>query len=164
MDNPYSPPTSRLSEASDGTAAEPARTVSRWLVAIQLVLIAIPATLLLSVFGLGMTSILVMNAAPENAGIALVLLIALAGLVAGWVLGMSFVVGGRRSLAARRPWLWLLAVGGGTVAILGLGARYVPANDYSSLQSFLNDLGMFALGLPLWLPLAHLAFEARRRK
>lgn len=159
MDNPYSPPSSPLSETDAGASAGPPRTISRWLLGIELVLIAVPATLLLSLYMISFSPMAIMKAAPEDAGMVVALLLAFGGLVGGWTLGLSFVIGGRRSLAARRAWLWWLAACGGIVAFLGLGANYVPAEPYSPLHMFLRDLGMFALGLPLCVPLAHLAFE-----
>jgi hypothetical protein len=163
MDNPYSPPSSPLRESDAGTPAGPSRTISRWLLAIELLLIAVPATLLLAVFGLvGVIPEFLRNAHAENSAHAAATIASLAGLASGWILGVSFVVGGRRALAARRSWLWYLAVGGGVVAILGLGARFVPAEPYTPLHSFLDVFGMFALGLPLWLPLLHLGYERWR--
>jgi len=89
--------------------------------------------------------------------------IALSGLVAGWVLGVSFIAGGPTRLHARRWWWWALAAAGAGVALLALTSNLAPpSRDYSELWWFRLDFGMFSLGVPLLLPLLHLTIERWR--
>ena len=163
MHNPYSPPRSSLRDVGLGHPAGPSRTVSRWLLAVELFLIAVPSTFLLLVFGVvGAIPGVVQDPDFANVALAAASGVAFAGLIAGWVLGLSFVIRGGRALTARRWWWWALGAGGGVVAVLGLVSSIVHPDPYSPMRSFLESFGMFALGLPLLLPFVHLAIERRR--
>ena len=132
--------------------------------AIELLLIAMPSTFLLLVFALaGLVPEVSRRPDLSNWALTAASAIADAGLVSGWVLGLSFVIGGTSALAARRAWWWVLGVCGGAVALLALASQLVKAEENSLLHSFLESFAMFALGLPLLLPFAHLAMELRRR-
>jgi hypothetical protein len=140
------------------------KTLSRWLLAIELVFIAGPVSVLLLLFAC--------MDAPAQAwrypdlhhfavlGLALV---ALAGLTAGWVLGLSFVARGNDGLRSRHGAWWALASAGGMLALAALASNLAPPSaDYSELWWFRQDFGMFALGLLLLLPFLHLGIERLR--
>jgi hypothetical protein len=91
---------------------------------------------------------------------ALLSLLSIVALGAGWVLVFRFLVRGHAALVASSRWVWALAVGG---ALVAGGALAVLLFD-SGQPARVNDGGfrLLAFGAPAIVPLAHLICERAR--
>ena len=90
---------------------------------------------------------------------ALLLVVDFCAVVSGWMLAVSFP----RDLRRCSWWWWVLAGSGGVVALAALIAKYAPASEaHSPVGVFRQEIDMLVLGLPLLIPLFHLALERRR--
>jgi hypothetical protein len=163
MSQPYEAPTRAIDERA---FAVPARG-SRIAAAAEGVLVALPVTLMFMVFS---PSVLLEPALRSgDAGQAVLgalTLVAYAGLLAGWVLLSSFVVGGIASLRRRHAAWWWTARVGAIVLLLGLAAflAFDVPFDFRAWWWPGDDFKLFSFGGPLLLPHLHLELERRFRR
>lgn len=135
--------------------------LSQRLFVLEVLLIAAPWSIAFVYLGLGLLvpPLLLTPLSPAGA-VGLLALIGFAALLGAWVLTLSYLRGGNQALAQRSSRWWLLCATGALILATAVGSHLLPSSpDYSNMWRFRQDLALFLLGLPLILPLGHLAAE-----
>lgn len=144
--------------------------LSRFLVALEALLLAVPVTALATLAGIAGLLLLTDRPMPiyERAQ-TIVYLVPFVPLVAGWILMARFVVFGSAALRSSSKALWFAASLGAALFVLAAlcAAAWTrsitflkPDSVWYWLLSYFREL---AFGLPALVPLAHLALERRFR-
>jgi len=142
---------------------------SKFLVALEALVLLVPVTLLAAFSLVGaITYLRAVHLEPYEQAQAIVYLVPLAPLTAGWILIARFLASGRAGLESCRAYLWWLAGLGGVlvVAAIWVGSsfdehklEYEPTM-WKWMLLYCREL---AFGLPALVPLIHLAIERRVR-
>ena len=140
--------------------------LSRILVAVEALLILAPTSLLAHY-----AAVFLLGAGLGNgpSGVDLVplvfLVVSALSIVGGWILVVSFVVGGARKLRSEPMWLWIASIVGAAIAVpalflaadpLGIGAGPPLAR--------VGGFGWLSFGAPSVVPFAHILAEFKLRK
>ena len=130
---------------------------SRGLIAVEMICILVPVTLLLFVF----ISLSLPTRWLNDLGVAMQLLLCVASCACGWTLAIALLFHGRVQLARQATPIWSCASLGAMLALAGLAAAVLPRSMFETLNQLANALRPFSLGSPLLLPFAHLLFERK---
>jgi general stress protein CsbA len=142
---------------------------SKLLVAVEALVLFVPVTLLAALSILGAIAfVLAAHMEPYEQAQAIVYLIPVVPLIAGWMLIGRFLASGRAGLRSCGALLWWLAALGGAIV---LAAICVGSSFDKHELEYEPTLGRWVLlyfrelafGLPALVPLVHLAIERRRQ-
>jgi cation transport ATPase len=140
------------------------QTLSRSILGVETVVLTVPVTLMMA-FGLLTAVAALANVLDDPGGFVYfaLMLLSLLALIAVWVLSVSFMFRGSESLQRRSKAWWYLMLAGAAMAIIG-GAACLAPDEASKAVSrqfydYVSLMRLFVLGLPLLIPLGHLAKE-----
>ena len=144
--------------------------LSRFLVVLEALFLAVPVTALATFAGIAGLVLLTDRPMPiyERAQ-TIVYLVPFVPLAAGWILMARFVVFGSAALRASSRALWLAAILGAALFVLAALCAAVWARSSTFFKSdsvfywLLSYFRELAFGFPALVPLAHLALERRFR-
>jgi hypothetical protein len=145
------------------------KTMSRSILGVETIFLTVPVTLL-TAFGLltMLADLAAISTRPPNFSYGILMSLSALATVSIWVLSCSFAFGGTGSLRNRHKAWWYLSLVGTAIAVAGAvaclltlaltekGGQAVPP-----WYSLIESLRLFVLGVPLLVPLGHLAKEQR---
>lgn len=126
----------------------------------ELVVIVLPSSILLLIATVYEISFVINYFLWSDIAITLCALVAWAAIVSGMILTRSFLTQGILALQNQKPILWILS----SIGLILPTAAWVssalpPPPEYSQEEMFRDNLEMFILGFPMFIPYVHLILE-----
>ena len=140
--------------------------ISRNLLIAEAIIIALPVSIFATI-----ATVFFVNSTRRVIGftlhdwLAVFSVLCLSAIFSGWRLFVAYLRGGLPTLRKQNLGWWAMIIAGTLILIASLISRLLPPSpEYSTWDYFRSDLNLFALALPILIPIGHLAFERFIRK